>query len=164
MKSLVSDLVRSPIMKALVFFSAIFVMAFLMMPADIVNDVLDSFALTASGSVLFRYWRAAVAGLRMGRPDAPDVMIVGGTGVVLSIALLRLLRKVGLEFEMISSPVVAYIFGAFTVLMVFSLFLKASAPPFWEGEYRLSPMATVAVGIASGGLLSVLLIGFRLVG
>lgn len=158
---IIGDLMRSPILHALAMFSALFLVAFMFLPLRLVNDVLDSFVVAASISVLIRYARPALRGLRKGKPDAADMLIVASTGVVLGLGLLRIMRELGLDFGARRTPLSGYLFGGCTVLIVFSMFLKASAPPFRDGMYRLSPMKTVLMGVIGGTVLSAVILAIR---
>lgn len=147
-------LYHSPIVRAFVVFAVMLAVSLSFLPLVGVNDILDSFAMSGGVAVMVRFGPAALAGLRMQNPDAPAIWIVSGAGIALSIALIRLLRQIGIEFGIIQSVVVGSLFEAITILMVFCLYLQVIAPPFKGGTVQYSPWAALLAALC-GGLLVV---------
>lgn len=155
------EILRSPIIQAMVAFGVIFAAAFAFLPHQLVNDILDSFCVAGCIVFIVRFHAPVAEALRARRPDAPAVWLVAISGTVLSVGLIRALREVGLELGLLESPAVGYVFGGITVLMVFSIFLQIAAPPFRHGTLRLSPWAALAIAFVSGTLMASVVIGIR---
>lgn len=155
------DLANSPIARALTLFAAVFVIASFFIRPVRGNDILDSFTIAGGALVVVRFGPRALAGLRTPHPDGPDVLIVSIVGVAVSILLIRILRAVGLEFGLLHSPAVAYLFAAITALMVFSMFLQVVAPPLRQGTVTLTPYFALLLALVAGVLMATIVLILR---
>lgn len=154
---------RSPILHALIAMMALFGILFLIFPADLVNDVLDAYAIAAGIFILVRYGKQIWLSMLETRPDGSQCLIVSIGLVATSIALLRAVREFGLELGVINNIWVKYVFAMITVVMVFGMFLKVIAPPmpYLRFEIVVRPWIALCFALASGTLLSVLILGIR---
>lgn len=154
---------RSPILHALAIMLILFAVSFFFLPADLVNDVLDCYAIAAGACVVARYGKQIYAALQKARPDGTECLLVSIGGIAVTISALRMLREFGLELGIIESLTVQYAFAMITVVMVFALFLKVIAPPLplADAKINVGPWYALALALASGTSLSAIVLAIR---
>lgn len=156
MPKVLHGLSRSPIVRVALICAVLVGVALTMWPTPTFNDFGDAFAISAGVLIVVRFGVYAVQALQEPHPDGADVLIAAVTTIAIAIAGIRILRWVGLELGIITSPVINVFFGACTAVMVFGMFLLVAAPPMRYGTLKLSARCATVIALGSGLILALL--------
>lgn len=132
-----------PILGALLVFLATVSAAIVWFGVELVAAAGNAFVVAGSCFITIRYWRAFVTAVMARDPHDEDYWIAGGVFVAFAVGITRLIRILGLD-----PSTLAYIFSFSTAVVVFGLYLKATALPF-NGR-RLSSYAAGLLALLCG--------------